>query len=499
MRPSAAGALVFVTSAAVLVLEILAARLLAPYVGVTLETYTGIIGTILAAIALGTWIGGRLADRIDPRSLLGPILFLGGALSLAIVPIVRLVGALPLGGGPMAVLILATLAFFAPAAVLSAVPPTVIKLQLADLAQTGRTVGRLSALGTAGAILGTFATGFVLVAALPTTPIVVGVAIVLMLLGVLLVVLMRRAGGRPPRGRAVTAVLLLVLPVGVLGVFVERWLNPCERETAYFCARVLPDLAPCIGGLTLYLDTVRHSCIHPDDPERLDFTYAQILSDVITAKAPNGEPLDTLHIGGGGFSMPRYLQSANPGSTSLVLELDPELVQIAEEELGLVTSPDLQVRTGDARLGIRDLADDSYDLVIGDAFGGVAVPWHLTTEEFTEQVDRVLRPDGIYAVNLIDHPPLDFARAETATLAAVFPHVAVIGPTARLAGDAGGNLILLASRQPIDADAVLAANATRGDDDAALTGDAVDDFIAGATVLTDDFAPVDQLLTPVGR
>ena len=120
--------------------------------------------------------------------LLGPILILGGALSLGIVPIVRLVGALPLGGGPAAVLLLALLAFFAPAAVLSAVPPTVIKLQLADLAETGRTVGRLSALGTAGAIFGTFATGFVLVATLPTSPIVFGVAIGLIILGGVIVV-----------------------------------------------------------------------------------------------------------------------------------------------------------------------------------------------------------------------------------------------------------------------------------------------------------------------
>ena len=94
VKRATAGALVFCTSAAVLVLEILAARLLAPYVGVSLETYTGIIGTILAAIALGAWLGGQLADRIDPRVLLGPTLILGGGLALAIVPIVRLVGGL---------------------------------------------------------------------------------------------------------------------------------------------------------------------------------------------------------------------------------------------------------------------------------------------------------------------------------------------------------------------------------------------------------------------
>jgi len=478
------------------VLEILAARLLAPYVGVTLETYTGIIGTILAAIALGTWVGGRLADRRDPRTLLGPILILGGALSLGIVPIVRLVGSLPLGGGPAAVVLLALAAFFAPAAVLSAVPPTVIKLQLSDLAETGSTVGRLSALGTAGAIFGTFATGFVLVATLPTTPIVVGVAVGLIVLGVLVVVAFRRAGAGSPPGRAAAAALALIIPIGVLGVVIERNLNPCERETAYYCARVLPDLAPCIGGLTLYLDTLRHSCVHPDDPQRLDFSYAQMLSDVIAAVGPDGAPLDVLHVGGGGFSMPRYLESANPGSASLVLELDPTLVQIAEDELGLQTSADLQVRVGDARLGIRDAATDSYDLVIGDAFGGVAVPWHLATREFVEQVDRVLRPNGVYAINVIDHPPLGFARAEAATLAAVFEHVAVLAPPERLAGTGGGNMIMLASHEPIDAAAMLAHNASRGDDDQILVDAELSDFIAGSAVLTDDYAPVDQLFSP---
>src|SRR3712207_7804390 len=122
MPPLVAAALVFTTSGAVLVLEILAGRLLAPYVGVTLETYTGIIGTVLAAISFGTWIGGRLADRHDPRSLLGPTLILGGALALCTVPLVRIFGSLGLGAGPVAVVTLAFIGFFAPAAVLSAVP-----------------------------------------------------------------------------------------------------------------------------------------------------------------------------------------------------------------------------------------------------------------------------------------------------------------------------------------------------------------------------------------
>ena len=85
-----AGALVFTTSAAVLILEILAGRLVAPYVGDSLETYSGVIGTVLAGIALGTWVGGWAADRVDPRRLIGPLLVGGGALAIASVPIVRL-------------------------------------------------------------------------------------------------------------------------------------------------------------------------------------------------------------------------------------------------------------------------------------------------------------------------------------------------------------------------------------------------------------------------
>ena len=137
--------------------------------------------------------------------------------------------------------------------------------------------------------------------------------------------------------------------------------------------------------------------------------------------------------------------------------------------------------------------------MIGDAFGGHAVPWHLATTEFIQQVDRLLRPDGVYVINVIDHPPLGFARAEAATLDAVFEHVAVIGPPARLAGRSGGNLVLVASHRPIDVATMLARNRSRGDGDAALADAEARTFFDDSVVLTDDFAPVDQLLSPAGR
>ncbi|MDX1510052.1 MAG: fused MFS/spermidine synthase [Nitriliruptorales bacterium] len=484
MSRFAASALVFFASASVLVLEILAGRLLAPYVGVTLETFTGIIGTILAGIALGAWLGGRAADRTDPRKLLAPLLIVGGALAFLSIPIVDWLGSGMRGGTPATIVTLAALGFFAPAAVLSAVTPVVVKIRLSSLEETGRVVGMLSAVGTAGALVGTFSTGFILVAAWPTRPVIRALAIALVIVGVALAARTRTWS---------TGLVVVALVAGAMS-FASA--HPCEVESAYFCARVIADEDDPTRR-TLWLDTLRHSKVDVDDPTHLEFSYAQTLSDVIESLAPPGEPLDVLHIGGGGFSMPRYLRATRPGTHSTVLELDPKLIEIGREHLAL-TLEDIDVITGDARLNIEDVQLQSMDLVIGDAFGGISVPWHLTTREFVEAIRDVLRPGGTYALNLIDYGDRRFARAELATIADVFEHVAVFAPEGRLGEDPeGGNFIMVASDEPIEVAAILARNASRGDDEAVLVGEELTRFIGDARVLTDDHAPVDQLIQPL--
>lgn len=485
MSRVAAGALVFSTSAAVLVLEILAVRLLAPYVGVTLETYTAIIGVVLAGISAGSWAGGRLADRVPPRRLLGPLLVLGGALALLVTPVVRVAGTVANGGQAVAVLALALAGFFAPAAVLSAVHPTVVKLQLADLRETGRVVGRLSAIATAGAIVGTLVTGFLLVAALPVSRIVLGVGAVLVVTGTVLSVRLRGAGG-PPLGP-----LALAVTAAVFGQLVG---DPCQVQSPYFCARIERDPARPSGRL-LVLDDLVHSYVDLRDPTRLEYDYVRELGAVLDVAGPDRAPLDVLHVGGGGFSLPRYLAATRPGSRSVVLELDPAIARLARGRLGLVTGPDLRVELGDARLSLARQPAAAYDVVIGDAFGGRAVPWHLTTREFVAGVRRTLRPGGVYAVNVIDAPPLGFARAEAATLRAGFRHVAVVAPPDRLGGRQDGNFVLLASDAPLPLAAVQRAAVRHGQATGVLDGVALDRFVGSAEVLTDDHAPVDQLVT----
>ncbi len=484
-----AGALVFFASGAVLVLEILAGRMVAPYVGVTLETYTAIIGVVLAGIALGTWAGGRIADWVDPRLTLGPVLIVGGLLALATLPVVRALGELTVArGGGSSIVLLALFAFLPPAAVLSAVTPTTVKLQLASLRETGAVVGRLSALGTAGALVGTFLTGFALVAELATTPIVLVVGGALVTAGVVLAAVLRR--GR--LSAAAVGALPVALALGAFGIAIG---DRCQVESAYYCARVEADPSRPSGRL-LRLNTLRHSYVDLADPTRLEFDYARLIGDAIDAFRPPGTPVEALHIGGGGFSIPRYLEATRPGSRSLVLELDPALLELARERLGLRTRPELAVRTGDARVALARERTGARDLVVGDAFGGVAVPWHLTTLEVVREVRRTLTPRGVYALNVIDYPPSRFARAEVRTLAKGFRHVALVAPPEVVSGRSGGNFVLFASQAPLPLEGLRDRIAARGGGEEVVSGRALGRFFAGAPLLTDEYAPVDQLLTP---
>jgi spermidine synthase len=483
--PRLAAALVFFASGAVLVLEIVALRLVAPYVGITLETNSAVIGVALAAIASGAWAGGRLADDVDPRRLVPGALVFGGVVTMLTLPLVRVVGPEMQSSDPLTATALAFIGVFAPSAFLASVTPMVVKLQLGDLRRTGSVVGRLSGIGTLGAILATFVTGFVLVAALPSSVIVVGLGLLTLLVGVALAVT-PGSRWRPP----IALLLLGVLGAG-LSVAVP---SPCQSETAYHCVRSVVDPARPTGRF-LVLDTLLHSYVDVSDPTYLAFPYVQAIASVADVTRPAGQPVSALHIGGGGLTLPRYLAATRPGTRSRVLEIDPGVIAFDRARLALGNLPGLTIDIGDARVRLAGEPSGDRDLVIGDAFGGLAVPWHLTTREVVAQIRRILRPDGVYAVNVIDFPPNRFARAEVATIASVFPNVAIVADPSSLTGAGGGNFVVVASAAPLPVDALRARLAHRGSTLAVAAGDAVARFTGDATVLRDDYAPVDQLIT----
>jgi spermidine synthase len=255
------------------------------------------------------------------------------------------------------------------------------------------------------------------VARLPVSGILIG-------LGTLLVAGAALVEWRTREWTGTPALTAVVVAGGLAGTVAP---GGCDAETRYHCAQVVTD-PDRDGGRTLLLDGVRHSYVDLDDPTFLEFTYVRALASVVDSAFPEGEPLTAHHLGGGGLTFPRYLAATRPGTRSVVSEIDGGVVRIDRERLGLSSGADtgIDVRVEDGRLGLRRLEDGSRDLVVGDAFGGVSVPWHLTTVEAMTDVRRVLDEDGVYLANLIDHGDLDFARAEVATLSATFAHIALI-------------------------------------------------------------------------
>lgn len=486
MTGRTAAALAFGSSAAVLVIEISALRLLAPHLGLTLETSTLVIGIALAAIALGSWGGGRAADRGDGRRLIGPCLGVSGAVVALTPALLRFVAEV----GPDLLLLVAALAIFVPATLLSAVTPIVTTLRLDDLDRTGTVVGQLSGVSTVGAIVGTVLTGFVFISRIPISIILVSLGVLLVIASLFFLL--------PGRSRRLGATLLVAVGLGGAALTVAP--GGCDAETKYHCARVVASPEGS-SGRTLVLDNLRHSYVDLDDPTYLEFVYIRAIASVIDTAYPAETPLRAYHLGGGGLTIPRYLSDVRPGTDSLVSEIDGGVVKIDREQLALGSHTGIDVRIEDGRLGIQRLADNSRDLIVGDAFGGVSVPWHLTTLEAINEARRVLTSDGVYVANLIDYGDLDFARAKVTTMAEVFDHVTVAGEPVDLdplgtSVNRGGNLVAIASDEPIDTAAIQRALDARGTGWRVADPSNLADWLGSAPILTDDFAPVDQLLQP---
>lgn len=204
-------------------------------------------------------------------------------------------------------------------------------------------------------------------------------------------------------------------------------------------------------------------CSHVDlrDAAQLEFAYVRRLGDLADLVAPPRRPITALHLGGGACTLPRYVAHTRPGSRQTVAEIDGGLVDLVRAHLGLRTGPDLRVRIADAGVLLERRSDASADLIVLDCFRGTDVPAHLVGEEAIGHAHRVLRPGGLFAINVIDVPPLPVARAVARTLASAFAHVGVVSARKVLRGRQGGNVLLVGAHRGLP-DHQLALRAVRG-------------------------------------
>jgi hypothetical protein len=233
------------------------------------------------------------------------------------------------------------------------------------------------------------------------------------------------------------------------------------------------------GGWLLLLDRVRQSYVCLDDPTYLEFPYAQALADMVSA-LPAG-PLEAIHIGGGGATLPRWLAATRPGSIQLVFETHAELLRIVRNRLPFDPSAQIDIRLGDGRAGLAVLPSDSADLVVVDAFSGGRVPANLTTAEFIADVARVLRETGLLLINATAGSSSEYLRRLVAAVASQLPEILVLGGQ----GAVVGNVVIAAARvDGMPADLIVPDDGPFSRP-LALSGRTLSVFIEGVQPLTD--------------
>jgi len=264
----------------------------------------------------------------------------------------------------------------------------------------------------------------------------------------------------------------------------ERQQEPVSATVDGGLAELVPDRERP-RAWTLLLDGAPQSHVDLDDPAYLSFEYQRRLGHVIDLAAPPGRPVQAVHLGGGAFTLARYVAASRPRSTQQIVEIDAPLVQLVRRELPLDPQARIRVRSVDAREGLGKIQDGWADLVIADVFGGARTPAHLTTAEFLADVRRVLKPGGQYAANLADGPPLAHLRGQIATAASLFPELALAADPTVWRGRRFGNAVLVASDLPIAVAELTRRVASDPHPGRVEHGRALADFTGGAAVVTD--------------
>jgi spermidine synthase len=505
-----ANMVVFIASFCTLVIELVAGRIMAPYVGVSLYTWTSIIGVVLAGISIGAWVGGTLADRYPREATLGWLLFLSGVGALTIAPLTDLIGAAQLQTTLMLrILLLTTAIFFVPSMLLGMISPVVVKLTLDNLDRTGNIVGKIYAFSTLGSIIGTFATGFFLISWMGTRNI-------LLTMGAILIGSAFLFGGLFLKRKAA---VISVAAVVFVSVFLFTMFGYAYRplldekvyyykESDYFTIKLMkyPIKGGTVEGEALILDNLIHSINDVNDPAFLDYDYIRIYEELVGWQMNSRSSVDALFIGGGGYTFPRYMEAKYAGARIDVVEIDPEVTRVVYEYLGLPRSTTIRSFNEDGRWFVMNSKDKGrYDFIFGDAFNDLSIPYHLTTREFTQQMKELLKPDGFLIANLIDSVTEGlFLPSYIRTLEEVFGkgnvNLLVLAPELRRLGIA--TCVVVASPKKWDlGDLARVIGARTGKPMTAhiVPQEDLQQILRErpSVILTDDYVPVDNLTAPI--
>lgn len=543
-------AVVFVASFCSMALEIAASRLLAPHLGVSLYSWTGIIGVVLAGVMAGNWMGGRIADKSPKLETMGSYLFLGGMFGLlTLILLALLTHEWDASGNPMYRSLAAAInwvndlslmgkiaawtaiLFLAPMYSLGTISPQATRLAVTDMEHAGRIAGRVYAWSCAGAIAGTFVAGW---GGIPlagsSNGLILAISVTLVLLSFVVGGVWRRPGE--------LFLGTIVIGVAVLGLAMRGHLSGSSRnmkhvmETNYYQIRVYDEQAyddnkgQWVEDLdsegrvkrSLALDKLTHSYVKGwiqkdgdreigfrSDPSYLGYEHEQVQAKFghwaagRTENRPN-----ILVIGGGGYTFPRWAKETYPDAAVEVVEIDPGVTEMAHRALGLPRDTKIVTHNIDGRRFVVDQAPKKhYQLIVQDAVNDFSVPYHILTKEYNDAVKRLLTPDGVYLLTVIDQFEEGLlVRSAIRTMRETFPHVELLATRPLWDDNIQGVFVIYGSDRPFDASALDAAAAHhKGEklETMAMPAKNLEDYLnrRQVPVLTDAFAPVDVLITPL--
>lgn len=380
----------FVIGFSLMTFELAAARILAPTIGSSTYVWTSVIGIIIAALSVGYFIGGKLADSRHRESDISWLLTIASTLVIAcllfyqdILPTIA-----TLGNDVRLQAVLAATLLFAPASLtLGALSPYLVKLSVQSLQHSGRTVASLSALNSIGGIIGTFVTGFVLFGYLGSRETIALVGVLLLLASWLVSSHYRQ------RTRLITSFLLFFL---ALAGMAQSYGIEIDTPSAHYTIKTFEQNNRTFVGLQTGPTGVQSAVFTDGFSNELVFWYTQEMASI----AIDAQPKRILLLGGGAFTLPQYLATSLPNSTIDVVEIDPKLESISRDYFQYQSPENVKAIAADARTYVNQ-SQEQYDLILVDVYGDTSIPFSLMTAEFGRAVHARLAPGGFVVANII--------------------------------------------------------------------------------------------------
>jgi predicted membrane-bound spermidine synthase len=523
--------LVFVCGAALMALEIVAARVLAPTLGNSIFVWGSVISSVMVALSVGYWAGGHIADRFGAARTMGPIIAGAGVLTV-LAPIVAS-PVLPWAAdlGPRAgALAASALIFFLPSLLLAMVTPLGVRLAAAKgMAHIGRSAGRLSSISTAGSILGTLATSFWLIPLLSLEPLIVSIGFLLLIAAAVALFLPLRYGLSAPAGETAASArhaaldagitrygvlvsLVLIAAGALLGGWVLVKVAPTQsvnamgeqvifrQDTQYHRITVTES-----GSVrNLRFDASRQSGLDMRDGITSAVRYPDYIQLAMALKPDTSRAL-VLGLGGGIIS--KRLWHDFPAMKVDSVEIDPVVIDVAKRYFAFPDDSRLRVFNMDARRYVQT-TKDTYGLVVVDAYYADALPFHLTTQEFFTEAKSKMTTDGVLAYNVISALEGDDSklfRSLYRTVGTRFRHLWVfsVNTGIRALPASRQNIIVLATDADVTGQQLLARIASGIDGHSQVPGLSkmgADQYtglveLGDVPLLTDAYAPTDSLIT----